>query len=379
MPDVILYSFTIAICFFAGILAIGYLPLNKRGNFWFGTFLFSLAFALLSRVIALKGFEHEYPQIIPIAELSRFIIAPSFYFGVWCYTRNTAVSQKTKVLHLLPALLFLSTISVPYFLQIGDITDAFSPQTNNIIGFVMRIAVPMQLVIYWVLSLTLLLRHRNTLRLLSTRQGDLSWLSGILLSQLLIISIWITCKLINNDTIDFTVPYLCLFLVLFMVCHLLKQKEVFLKIEERYEPGYDNYVVRPRLTDDQLEEYKCSLDQLLEKQEIFTDPDMSLSLLSKKIGVTVNDLSYLINVRYHVNFYTLINTYRIQKVKLLLSDDRYKHLTILGIAYEAGFTSKSTFNAAFKKHSGFTPSDYLKCINTEKMSTCTLPDDLTQI
>jgi AraC-like DNA-binding protein len=69
-------------------------------------------------------------------------------------------------------------------------------------------------------------------------------------------------------------------------------------------------------------------------------------------------LSAAINQAYGKNFNDFVNTYRVEAVKKMLNDESVQHLSLLGIAYECGFNSKSTFNRAFKKATGVAPSAY---------------------
>jgi AraC-like DNA-binding protein len=73
-----------------------------------------------------------------------------------------------------------------------------------------------------------------------------------------------------------------------------------------------------------------------------------------------NETSFVINELYQDNFYNFINKYRIEEAKRLLLSDKYNQLNILGIAYESGFNSKTTFNTTFKKHVGCSPSEFVK-------------------
>jgi AraC-like DNA-binding protein len=66
-----------------------------------------------------------------------------------------------------------------------------------------------------------------------------------------------------------------------------------------------------------------------------------------------------------MNFYNLVNEYRIKEVKDRLKSDKYKRLTILAIAYDSGFNSKSSFNTIFKEKTGQTPSEYLATLNAK--------------
>jgi len=66
----------------------------------------------------------------------------------------------------------------------------------------------------------------------------------------------------------------------------------------------------------------------------------------------------VINTRLQQNFFDFINHYRIEKVKKDLADPQKKNLKVLAIAFDAGFNSKSSFNAIFKRHTNLTPSEY---------------------
>jgi AraC-like DNA-binding protein len=69
------------------------------------------------------------------------------------------------------------------------------------------------------------------------------------------------------------------------------------------------------------------------------------------------------------NFYDFINHYRVAEAQLLLVDPRYRHLTHLAVAEEAGFNSKATFNAVFKKQTGQTPSEYIRSYGQQTVRT----------
>jgi AraC-like DNA-binding protein len=94
----------------------------------------------------------------------------------------------------------------------------------------------------------------------------------------------------------------------------------------------------------------------------FLDPELSLSSLSKQIGLNRNQLSRLIIEGIGENFYDFINRYRVDEVKRLMTDPQKQNYNLLGIALEAGFKSKSTFNLIFKRFTGLTPTEYKKNI-----------------
>ncbi|WP_193755543.1 AraC family transcriptional regulator [Psychromonas sp. psych-6C06] len=114
-----------------------------------------------------------------------------------------------------------------------------------------------------------------------------------------------------------------------------------------------------KLASPQLAEIAEQLEQIM-AQGIFSQSRLTLAQVSEKIDVPSHYVSQVINQFYQCNFFDYVNGHRLKSVKKQLKDEQYGHLTILEIALENGFNSKSTFNSAFKKHTGFTPSQFRK-------------------
>jgi AraC-like DNA-binding protein len=92
----------------------------------------------------------------------------------------------------------------------------------------------------------------------------------------------------------------------------------------------------------------------------FLDPDLSLRSLAEQIHIHPNQLSWLLNERIGKNFNEFINYYRIEAFKQLSKDPKKAHVTLVGLAFESGFNSKTVFNTYFKKETGLTPKQFLK-------------------
>ncbi len=92
----------------------------------------------------------------------------------------------------------------------------------------------------------------------------------------------------------------------------------------------------------------------------FLNPELTLTDMAKQMNIGRNMLSKVINSEVGDNFYNFINKFRVEEVKTLIKNDAKKQYTILYLAYEAGFNSKSSFNNIFKKMTGLTPSEYRK-------------------
>lgn len=110
-----------------------------------------------------------------------------------------------------------------------------------------------------------------------------------------------------------------------------------------------------KLTRDQLNEIEISLNSALSKIEILTDPDLTVRKLARLIHIKQSDLSQFVNVEKQMSFSNYISSLRIELVKKKMKQG---DVNILEIATESGFTSKSSFNAQFKKHTGMTPSEW---------------------
>ncbi len=98
----------------------------------------------------------------------------------------------------------------------------------------------------------------------------------------------------------------------------------------------------------------------MQYEKVYLDNELSLPQLSEKMSISPQDLSYLINEACGENFFSFINRHRVEEAKRLLLSEKYDQLNILGIAYQAGFNSKTTFNTTFKKQVGLSPSDFVK-------------------
>jgi len=103
-----------------------------------------------------------------------------------------------------------------------------------------------------------------------------------------------------------------------------------------------------------------TLRALMEEEKVFLDPDLTLQKLAQRLNIHYNHLSRIINEKYGESFNSYINRHRIEEAKKRLSDPAFADKSILDIMLETGFYSKSTFNTAFRKFTGKSPSDYRK-------------------
>ncbi|MCK4677722.1 MAG: tetratricopeptide repeat protein [Bacteroidales bacterium] len=101
-----------------------------------------------------------------------------------------------------------------------------------------------------------------------------------------------------------------------------------------------------------------SLEEYLTDEKPYLSPNITLNEICKHINTNRSYLSKFINHHFHLNFNTWINSYRVKEARRLLSEQHYDHISIEGIGELAGFNSKATFHASFKKSIGVTPYYY---------------------
>lgn len=105
-------------------------------------------------------------------------------------------------------------------------------------------------------------------------------------------------------------------------------------------------------------EIRDALLSYVRSEEPFRDPDSSLGDVAQALGVSTHDLSLVLNDVLKTNFHGFLNGHRIALVKDMMANPDLDHRTLLDLAYEAGFNSKTSFNRVFKETVGMTPSDY---------------------
>ncbi|WP_426668348.1 FtsX-like permease family protein [Mucilaginibacter sp. McL0603] len=118
-------------------------------------------------------------------------------------------------------------------------------------------------------------------------------------------------------------------------------------------------VSRPSSTAD-LKQKGIWLKRIVKENRYYQDPELSLTSLADKLGLTTHELSRIINTALKKSFNDFINEYRVAEVAQKMQDHAYDHLTLMGIAYDSGFNSQSTFHRAFKELTGKTPAEYKK-------------------
>ncbi len=362
----------------AFLCLVGFGSKNQVAVRWFGLFSVSVSFALIGSFVWNGGSAPANPSLVAVLELTRFAMAPALYLSIWHFTRPLPMKKIQVWPHFVPALVFF-LCNLPYLIY------GLAPPGTVILpdglfqgmGWVLRYGLKLQFGVYWVLSFGLLRRHQRHVLLFAahTEPIRLTWLYGLLGIVAGMGVLWIVQSLYPDEQLTRWLGYLYLIGVLGISYCLANQEEIFAfstaekKSVDRLLTEADNAQAQTspaRLQETEIATLTTRLDQLLIGDRVFTDPDLDLPRLAAQMALSINDLSYLINEGYGVNFFGLVNAHRVDEARRLLISPQHRHLSILGVAYEVGFSSKTTFYTAFKKYTGQTPSAFVKANPAQK-------------
>jgi AraC-like DNA-binding protein len=143
----------------------------------------------------------------------------------------------------------------------------------------------------------------------------------------------------------------------------LKQKLIFTEESSNEETKKDQLRYSgSRLTYTEAKQHAEKLKEHMRTEKSFLNPELSLARLSDELNISSHYLSQVINEQFALNFFDFVNRYRVEEFKEKIKDPAFRNYSLLGIAFECGFNSKSAFNRIFKQSTGLTPSQYKKAI-----------------
>lgn len=337
------------------------LNINKKGNHMFAVFLLLLASFWVEEVAEFSGFGIIHTGVLAVIHSVQIFTAPSIYFSILLYTIPAFRFNLKHLIHLIFPAVYI-------FLYLYILLAV--PET----GLLRSINVGIMLTLssfYSVYSYLELRRHKKSLLQYSSdiKDKSLDWLEYMLKNLVILCVIIILHQiflssanptLIVNGTMLFTV---------FMIAYFsLKQKEIFPVNEEQEtqltfiteeEPPKEKKKV---MANDEMEPMKQKLLTVMKEKQPHLESDLNLVKLSELISVTPHQLSYIINNGFNENFFQFVNRHRVEKAKELLGQN--DNLTMIAIAFDSGFNSKTSFNTTFKKMTEQTPTEYKKsCSN----------------
>ncbi len=350
--------------FFAGLLIATKKPTttaNRVMAAWLFMICIEMIFALLnSKVIEM----YSFPFIT-------FTYGPLLYLYISFMTTPGRKFNPVELIHFVPFVVFF-TVSVVFRSEplVRDLRGFFEPDKLMPLRMVYSVSFFLSITTYSILSFIKINKHQSNLMDLTSftsQRITLNWLKVLAISfyvVYIIVFILGGLKILGNY-IPFD-PYFVVFafIALFSMVYSfygIKQPVIFGEVlhnERNGEKREAEKYSRSGLKDEQAEEYLTILLDYMESEKPYLDGNLTIHDLSLKTGISRHHITQVLNEIYGKNFFTFINEYRTREVIERFSDSRYDHYTILAIAFDSGFNSKSTFNSFFKSQTGQTPSKY---------------------
>lgn len=338
---------------------------RKRANLFLSLFFLSQTFIVIHFLILHNRtyFIATMPYLFFIGTPFYFLISPSLYF----YTKSLAFSKhrltRFEVLHFIPffvAALFYTIVFHIHSIETKRALIESNLLTNHSYLINFDSILFTQIAIYIVASLLVIWRYRKAIKeeFSTINSINLSWLNFILYGFLiawLTSVVYVVYVFIYSDVSPLlqTINYLAFFIFFNIIFyHGLVQPELFLALDAK--PRY----ITSRLSQSDAHKYAAMLASYMETNKPHLEPTITLKDLSDRLSIPLRFLSQIINEYHHRNFFDFINQYRIEESKRLLRDPMNKDKTVLDILYDVGFSSKSSFNTAFKKVVGLTPTQF---------------------
>jgi AraC-like DNA-binding protein len=371
--------FGIAITLFAVLLLWGKQPRRVSDRILI-FFLISLSLPLLMEFLGwAPTFQSHFSLAIPLS------LGPFMFLYTQSLMRDDYTLLNVKILHFLPLLIGVVILSLSprgrFLPEAGSMPDVMS-----MIELLFILSHLVSFSVYAVLIYQLLRRHKR--RVLdhfaqTSNRISLQWLVWLVYLLFALFIFGHLLPLVDRSNVfpqaQMTFALItqlhsggALFLIVGLGYFGIQQSPVFSqptnvkhmgkplttttetteKADSRYESS--------RLTDADLDTYLEQIETYMKEEKPYLDSDLNLARLSELLDLPSKLVTETINRRLNKNFFNYVNDYRIAAVKQLLLDPENDSRTIISLAFDVGFNSKTTFNAMFKKSTEMTPTQYRK-------------------
>ncbi|WP_207497036.1 helix-turn-helix domain-containing protein [Aridibaculum aurantiacum] len=349
----------------------------------------AMSIAILGPAMGLAGYYVLLPHFIRVGDPLVFVFGPLLFIYICCLTRGQL--PKKWLLHFLPFLLYVLYL-LPFYAMSGDdkiayVERLFADKTMNTETMVVQFVRTVHVTIYMLASLQLVVAFQKQIKdnFSNIEKVTLATVSR-LLKLFLAVAVVGTCTFIASFFTSINIVFinglisLTVGIVIYGVAYatwsrpaVVLPEQVETMTDTPLPPELPAKPAEPEEIQEVLQEEKertkhhirdedypqlvTKLEELV-KEGLHLDNDLTLLQLAYRLHIQPYQASELINRYYKGSFFDFINSKRIQEVQKRLKDPELAHFSVLGIAMDCGFNSKSSFNTAFKKFTGLTPTQF---------------------
>lgn len=340
---------------------------NVKANRLLAYFILIITLTLSGRYFyTLHPFTLLNAKILFVGDFIIFLLGPMLYFYLLELFKVEPEYKVHPAVHILPAVIYLIII-FPFFTADREgFIELSKNYTDVFIGI--EIFAIFQNTFYIILCSRILNRYVKENDSQNSSAAQVKFykvLLGITLTGLIFWAVSLGFRLLDpegaGDYLGYQLVWIALSCaVIALGYYTLKNPEaislpVTVKKYESKPSGIEN-----------INELSLNLEKIMLEKKPYLNPRLTLPELAEMSGISTHLLSRIINEKHQKNFFSYINSYRIEEFKKIVERQEKKNLTLLAIAYEAGFNSKTTFNTAFKKLTNQTPKEYYRlAVNVE--------------
>jgi AraC-like DNA-binding protein len=321
--------------------------------------MFSFAIILASYVLIWTGYVHQFPYLQNTWQTLTLLVGPSLYFYLKDIFKEEYSKRQIVYHYAIPTISGL--LALPNYLSNYAVNTGISPDFFTI-GTAPTLLTS-HLIFYAMLIYLMTKNEWQVDANIRVWTRIIAW--GMIAYTLAFLSYFllVQCSFFSPEW-DYSISLVMALGILAVAYMGLLQRRIFSSEPiEKFLPV--NKYQSSSLTPGASESIKRKMELLLAEQQVFRENELRLADLAAYLDVSRHQLSQVINEHYNVNFFELMNRYRLDHAKRLLANPAYSHYTIIQIAYEAGFNNKVSFNRIFKKEIGMTPSAYRIKENSE--------------
>lgn len=380
---------------------------NRTANRLLAVAMLAFSLHLTSTVYYAAGLVERFPHFFGLSYPLPLLYGPLVYLYAVAASDRTRQLSGRDWLHFAPYLLAVVAM-IPVLVQSGaEKIEFYRSLQRGATPTLIKVVDPLKFVSglsYTVLTLLFLHRHRARVKesYASIERVNLQWLFQIGLGSAAIWTLATSFEIAGNlglpvlSRADDVVSLAIAILVYATGYMALRQPEIFnyaaVKVRTAEYPVQKMALVGPAptptpaptrapaappaepvpsapryersgLTEEEASELESALVAAMQQDRLYRDSELTLADLADRIGTTPHKLSEVLNSQLEQTFYDFVNGYRVKDVQRRIADESSRNLKILALAMDAGFASKSTFNAVFRQHTGHTPSSYRRTLS----------------
>lgn len=290
------------------------------------------------------------------------ILMPTLFlfYGLSIMDSSLKLSMGQKLLYLPFVVSFLLGCSYKFQVVVQGKESGFSIFFDNLVAWAELAAIGFSILVVIYLYIKVTRFEKEQRFSISKIKPQLKWFKAILIFQFFAILLWTYSELVygySTENYYFYPVWIVLAIIIYWMGHIgiykygiEEQRKKIRKISQ--DRSHSITVEKPK------SDHIAEMENFIIREKNFLDTSLTLELLANRLNLSKGYLSKMINTELGVSFSEYLNKLRVEEAKSYLTNPEFSNYTLVAIGLEAGFNSKSAFNATFKKITGLTPSEY---------------------